>query len=79
MVRAPTNFTSSAARGEQRLDPEVRRRRDALELNLAQLRESKRALSAEEYQEKLRRLLLELAALLRGTLSGPLSLLWVSA
>jgi hypothetical protein len=49
--------------GEQRLDPEVRRRRDALELNLAQLRERKRALSAEEYQEKLRRLLLELAAL----------------
>jgi hypothetical protein len=38
-------------------------RRDALELNLAQLRERKRALSAEEYQEKLRRLLLELAAL----------------
>lgn len=48
---------------EQRLDPEVRRRRDALELDLARLRETKRTAPAAEYQEKLRRLLLELAGL----------------
>lgn len=47
---------------EQRLDPEVRRRRDALELDLARLRETKSSAPAAEYQEKLRRILLELAA-----------------
>jgi hypothetical protein len=52
---------------EQQLSPDARRRRDELELDLAQLRETKRSVPGPAYEEKLRRLLLELAALYAET------------
>lgn len=48
---------------EQGLDLQVRARRDALELELARWRERKAKLPSAEYQDGLRRLLLELASL----------------
>lgn len=55
------HLVKSAA--EQELEPALRQRRDALELDLSRLREAKATLPASEYHEKLRRLLLELATL----------------
>lgn len=48
---------------EQKLSPEVRARRNELELSVSKLRELKRALPEEIYYEKLEVLLLELARL----------------
>jgi hypothetical protein len=48
---------------EERLPAEVRARRDALELQLASLRQSKSKLSEEEYLEQIEPILLELAQL----------------
>lgn len=48
---------------ELRLTPEVRARRDQLELSIAQLRESKAGMGEEQYYQKLEGLLLELARL----------------
>jgi hypothetical protein len=51
---------------EQALPPEVRARRDSLELAVVQLRESKSKLSEEDYYRQLEVLLLELAHLQEG-------------
>lgn len=48
---------------EQGLEPKVRARRDALELELARWRERKQTVPSGQYQAELRRLLLELASL----------------
>lgn len=48
---------------EKLLAPEIRARRDAIELEIARLREQKADLSEEEYYRKLELLLLELAAI----------------
>jgi hypothetical protein len=48
---------------EQKLSPEIRARRNELELSVSKLRELKRALPEEIYYEKLEALLLELARL----------------
>lgn len=48
---------------ETKLSPEIRTRRDALELSIAQLRETKKTLSEDEYYQKLEALLLDLARL----------------
>ncbi len=52
---------------EQQLDPAIRARRDALELQLADLRGRKAKLSEEKYFQELEKLLLELAAVYEGT------------
>jgi hypothetical protein len=52
---------------ELQLAPEVRARRDKLELDLAALRERKSKLSEEKYYQELEKLLLELARLYEGT------------
>jgi hypothetical protein len=48
---------------EQKLSPETRARRDALEFSISKLRETKRTLPEDVYYEKLEVLLLELARL----------------
>jgi hypothetical protein len=48
---------------EQKLSPETRARRDALELSIAQLRDHKKDLPEERYYHELEKLLLELARL----------------
>jgi hypothetical protein len=48
---------------EQKMPPEVRVRRDDLELAIAKLRESKEQLGADEYYRRLENLMLELAKL----------------
>ena len=53
------------------LDPQVRARRDALELELARWRERKAKLPAAEYQDGLRRLLRELASLYPEAIKRP--------
>jgi hypothetical protein len=50
---------------EQSLSPELRARRDALELQIASLREIKSDMSEDEYYDRLETLLLELAKLYR--------------
>ncbi len=52
---------------EQQLSPEGRARRDALELKIARLRETKAKLTEVKYYEELERLMLELAAVYEGT------------
>jgi hypothetical protein len=52
---------------EQQLSPEARARRDALELKIARLRETKAKLTEAKYYEELERLMLELAAVYEGT------------
>ncbi len=52
---------------EQALAPDVRARRDQLELEIATLRERKAKLSEEKYFAELEKLLLRLAALYEGT------------
>lgn len=52
---------------EQQLSPEVRARRDRLEQQIAGLRDKKEKLGEEKYFNDLEKLLLELAALYRGT------------
>jgi hypothetical protein len=51
------------SQAETKLSPEVRARRDALELSIAKLRDAKKTLSEEEYYQKLEGLLLDLARL----------------
>lgn len=48
---------------EQQLSPELRARRDEMELTLARLRESKATLEIEEYYQRLENLMLEMARL----------------
>jgi hypothetical protein len=48
---------------EQQLAPELRTRRDELELTLARLRESRATLETEEYYQRLENLMLEMARL----------------
>lgn len=50
---------------EKTIPPEVRRRRDALELEIAALREKKAGMSEEEYYGRLEGLMVELASLYR--------------
>ena len=52
---------------EQQLSPEVRARRDEIELQLSVLREKKAKMNEEKYYNELETLLLELAALYDGT------------
>jgi hypothetical protein len=52
---------------EQQLTPVARARRDALELDVAKLREAKAKMPEDEYFKKLEVLLVELAALYEGT------------
>lgn len=52
---------------EQQLTPELRARRDALELEIAQLRERKAKMSEEAYYRELETKLLALAAVYQGT------------
>jgi hypothetical protein len=51
------------SREEQQLSPQLRARRDDLELAIARLREAKSTLREDEYYQKLERLMLELARL----------------
>ncbi|PYJ06452.1 MAG: hypothetical protein DME25_06645 [Verrucomicrobia bacterium] len=53
--------------GELKLTPEVRARRDELELAIARLRENKGNLAEEDYYQKLEGLLLELARIYEGS------------
>lgn len=55
----------------QQLTPEVRARRDALELTVAELRESRPTDPGDEYYQRLEILLLELAKLLPPLVPGP--------
>jgi hypothetical protein len=52
---------------EQQLSPEVRARRDQLEIQLAALRERKAKMNEEKYYQELEKLLLQLAAVYDGT------------
>ncbi len=52
---------------EQQLAPEIRARRDELELQVAKLREAKPKMKEEVYFQELEKLLLQLAALYDGT------------
>lgn len=52
---------------EQRLSPEVRARRDRLELQIAELRTTKEKMPEAAYYRELEKLLLELASLYNGT------------
>jgi hypothetical protein len=52
---------------EQLLSPEVRARRDKLELQLADLRAQKAKMDEEKYYQELEKILLEIAALYDGT------------
>ena len=52
---------------EQQLSPEVRARRDQLEIQLAVLREKKAKMNEEKYYQELEKLLLQLAAVYDGT------------
>jgi hypothetical protein len=52
---------------EQQLSPAVRAQRDALELEVARLREAKAKMPEEEYYRELEKLLLRLAGLYEGT------------
>ena len=52
---------------EKQLPPELRKRRDALELAIAKLREEKAALNEDDYYNRLEKLMLELAQLYEQT------------
>jgi hypothetical protein len=52
--------------GEQSLSPDARKRRDALEAELAKLREEKTSMPEDEYLRKLEQVLVELAKVYRG-------------
>ena len=52
---------------EKQLPPELRQRRDALELAIAKLREEKAALNEDDYYNRLEKLMLELAQLYEQT------------
>ncbi len=52
---------------ERQLSPEVRARRDALELKIARLRENKAKMETAKYYTELEQLLLELAVVYEGT------------
>lgn len=52
---------------ERQMAPELRARRDELELSLARLREAKQTLSETDYYQRLERLMLELARLYEPT------------
>ena len=52
---------------EKQLPPELRKRRDALELAIAKLREEKAELNEDEYYNRLEKLMLELAQLYEQT------------
>ena len=56
---------------ELKLSSEVRARRDALELDIARLRETKRELAEDVYYQKLEVLLLEVAQLYERSASAP--------
>lgn len=60
-----------ASRSEQELPAEVRRRRDALELEIAALRQRKTKLSEDEYYAQLEPLLVELARLYEPSDASP--------
>ena len=48
---------------ERALSPEIRRQRDEIEMEIAQLRDEKEQMSETEYYQELEELLLELADL----------------
>lgn len=52
---------------ERQLSPELRARRDQLELRVAELRDGKAKMTEEAYMEALEKLMLQLAALYEGT------------
>jgi hypothetical protein len=52
---------------EQHLSPELRARRDKLELDLAALRDRKAKMNEDKYYQELEKLLIELAGLYEGT------------
>jgi hypothetical protein len=52
---------------EQQLSPEIRARRDKLELDLAALRERKAKMNEDKYYQELEKILLQLARLYEGT------------
>jgi hypothetical protein len=52
---------------EQQLSPEVRARRDQVEIQIAALREKKAKMNEEKYYQELEKLLLQLAAVYDGT------------
>jgi hypothetical protein len=56
---------------EQRLSPAVRARRDAIELEVAQMRETKGQLDEDEYYRQLEKLLVELAKLYQQVAAKP--------
>jgi hypothetical protein len=56
---------------EQQLPPEIRARRDELEMQIVKLRDGKEKLNEDEYYEELEPLLVDLAKLSRATGSGP--------
>ncbi len=56
---------------ERKLSPEVRQKRDALELSLAALRDSKEKLPPNEYDRRLEPILVELARLYQGATAKP--------
>jgi hypothetical protein len=56
---------------ELRLPPEVRARRDALEVAIARLRDSKSTLGEEDYYQKLEALLLEISHLYENAGKAP--------
>jgi hypothetical protein len=60
-------FTLLRSAAEQQLSPELRARRDRLELQIAELRDAKGKTSEDAYFRELEKLLLELAALYDGT------------
>lgn len=60
-------FTLLRSAAEQQLSPEMRARRDQLELQIADLRDAKAKMAEDAYFRELEKLLLELAALYDGT------------
>lgn len=58
---------------ERKIAPEVRRRRDDLELAIAALRDQKGKLGADEYYKRLEALMLDLGRLYRQANSLPTS------
>ena len=65
-------FHLVASDRERKLPPEVRKRRDELELKIAALRDEKQKLDEEEYYERLEKLMVELAQVYDGSKARPM-------
>ena len=59
----PTVLYLIRSEAEQKLSPEVRARRNAIEVSISQLRDRKRTLAEDDYYQQLEALLLDLARL----------------